>query len=163
MEQYALYLVLKDLITKLGYDFKISFNDYDINGDNVIGIMFKSGANPEYRELSTGKYYGYANRVQILVQSSYSKISLVDTLNLIQEIREVLTSGISNNSYKVDALKYTNGKIVSKTEDVDYGQDVLVGITSTHLIGDVDFKSKSSQNRSLYSLNLLFKYYITWR
>lgn len=160
MEQYALYLILKDIINKLGYNFKISFNDYDINGDNIIGILFKSGNNPEYRELSTGKYYGYSNRIQLVIQSSYTKDSLITTLNLIKNIRDILTSDILNNIYKVDSLKYIANKIIEVDTNNSEGDDVYVGVTKTHLIGDVDFKGKTSQTRSIYSLNLNINYFL---
>ena len=160
MEQYCLYLVLKDIINKLGYNYKISFNDYDINGDNIIGILFKSGNNPKYRELSTGKYYGYTNRVQLVIQSSYNKDSLVELLNLIYKIREVLTSGINNKRYKVNSVKYIAGIFSLINNDNIDGDDVYVTISKTHLIGDVDFKSKTSQTRSIYSINLMFDYFI---
>lgn len=161
MEQYALYLMLKDVINKLGYNYKISFNDYDINSDDVIGILFKSGNNPKYRELSTGKYYGYANRVQILIQSGYSKDSLFKLLNTISDIRNVLTSDINNIEYRIDSLKYIDNTIVDNSDNsYSTGDDVVVGITSTHMIGDVDFKLKDGQNRSVYSLNLMINYYI---
>lgn len=159
MEQYALYLVLKEIISKLGYDFKISFNDYDINGDNIIGILFKSGSNPKYRELSTGKYYDYTNRVQLVIQSSYSKSSLIDTLNLIKNIRDVLTSSVLNNIYLVNTLRCRDNKITDSITD-NSGDEVYVGITKTHLIGDTDFKGKTSQTRSIYSLNIMFDYFI---
>jgi hypothetical protein len=161
LEQYCLYLVLKDLINNIGFNYKISFNDYDINSDNIIGILFKSGNNPKYRELSTGKYYSYTNRVQLIIQSSYSKDSLIELLNLIYKIREVLTSDINNKKYKVSSVKYIAGKfsLINNNTNID-GEDVYVTISKTHLIGDVDFKSKTSQTRSIYSLNLMFDYFI---
>lgn len=159
LEQYALYLVLKDIINKLGYGFEISFNDYDINGDNIVGITFKSGNNPKYRELSTGKYYGYTNRVQFTIQSGNTKSSLLNTLNLIGDIREVLTSSIINNKYIVSSLRCIDGKI---TEDIDgnSGEEVYVWVTNVHLIGGADFKGKTSQTRSIYTINTMFEYYV---
>lgn len=161
MEQYALYLVLKDIINSLGYNFSISFNDIDINGDEVIGILIKSGSNPKYRELKTGEYAGYSNRVQILVQSSYDKGSLFSTLNLTEKIRDVLTSDVNNNIYKLRSLRYIGNKLSEVKNNSTEGEEVSLGISSTHLVGDVDFKGKTSQTRSIYSLNLLINYYIT--
>ena len=160
LEQYALYLVLKDIINKLGYGFEISFNDYDINGDNIVGITCKDGNTPKYRELSTGKYYGCTNRVQFIIQSGITKSSLINTLNLISNIKEILTSNIINNKYIVSSLRYIDGKIIENTNDKS-GEDVYVWVTKIHLIGGGnDFKGKTSQTRSIYAINTMFEYYV---
>ena len=162
MEQYALYLVIKEIIDNLGYNFKTSFNDYDINGDNVIGIIFKGGTNPQYRELSTGKYYGYTNRVQLIIQSGYTKASLLNTLSILKNIRDILTSGIINKVYRAGSMRNSGGRLFinDNSGNDNSGNEVYVWITRTHLIGDVEFKSKSSQTRSIYSINMMFEYFI---
>ena len=41
MEQYVLYLVLKEIAKQLDSNFNYSFNDMDSNADNVCGIYIK--------------------------------------------------------------------------------------------------------------------------
>lgn len=167
MEQYALYLYLKSIINNLGYKFKITFNDYDINGSNIVGILFKSGPSPKYRELNTGKYYGNTSRVQILVQSGTSKDSILKSLDLVSKLREILTTSIINNKYTITSSEVgQNSDQFSSQFNLDENNESddlgYVLVTDVHLIGDVDFKGKTSQARSIYSLNLLINYYYTY-
>lgn len=160
MEQYALYLVIKKLINELGYNFKVSFNDFDTNADEVIGIYVRGGNTPEYRELSTGKYYNFSSRIQILIQSGLSKNSLLKCLDLSSKIREVLTSDSNNIISQVDTLKCIDGKIIEDKNNTLVGETVDLGISKSKLIGDIGIKDKTPQNRSIYSINLLFDYFI---
>ena len=57
MEQYILYLALKEMVNSLNNNFKCSFNDMDSNKDNVVGIYIKGAEPSTYRTLKDGKYY----------------------------------------------------------------------------------------------------------
>lgn len=161
MEQYALYLVIKKLIKDAGFSGSITYNDYDSNKDNVVGVIIKGGSSPKYRELGHGKYYGFTSRVQILMQSGLSKNSLINALELSSKVREVLTSDVLNNIYQPTGIHEVQGKLkLIEKNSTEEGNIVNLGISSTHMIGDIDFKGKTGQTRSVYSLNMLINYFI---
>ena len=57
MEQYVLYLILKEMVKNLDTSFKYTFNDMDSNSDYSVGIYIKGAEPSEYRSLKDGKYF----------------------------------------------------------------------------------------------------------
>lgn len=159
MEQYILYLVLKDIIRGLDSSYKISFNDMDENGVDCIGIYIK-GAEPSlYRELGTGNYYNYTSRVQILLQCDNTKDSLMKLLSFITRIRStlILTSNLLYNIPPGIIDENTAQNFNTNTTKKD---EAKLGLSSVSLLGETDFNGKSGQGKARYSLNFRINYFI---
>lgn len=161
MEQYILYLVLKGIIKGLNSKYKISFNDMDENGVDVIGVYIKGAEPSQYRELSTGRYYNYSARAQILIQCDNNSNSLFELLNLATKIRDAMIS-TSNVIYNnIPDVKYIDGDYRKINKDTDAeGESVNLGLSSVSLLGETDFKGKTSQGKARYSLNFKIHYFI---
>ena len=159
MEQYALYLIMKDQVKAIDSNYKCSFNDMDSNAPNVIGIYIKSGGTPRKREISTGKYFNYTARVQFLIQGDNNKNSLMTTMQLASSLRNALICD-SNLEFPVnEQIKWVDGKIVYDPEDMLGGNDISVLLTKVSLLGEVDFKGKTTQGLPKYSINFRVEYY----
>lgn len=159
MEQYALYLVLKDRVKAIDNTYKCSFNDMDSNAPSVIGIYVKSGGTPKKRELSTGNYYNYTARVQFLIQGSNSNDGLMSTMMIASSLRSALIT-CSNLEFPVnEQLKWVNGKIVYDPDNKLVGNGISVLLTKVSLLGEVDFKGKTTQGLPKYSINFRVEYY----
>ena len=159
MEQYALYLLMKDQVNSLDENFTCSFNDMDFNKPNVVGIYVRGGNTPRYREISTGKYFNYTARVQFIIQGDNSKESLMTTMGLASSLRNALVSS-SNLEFSVrDQVKWVEGGIVYDPEDKLGGSDISVVLVRVSLMGEVNFKGKTTQGLPKYSINFYVEYY----
>lgn len=157
MEQYLLYLVIKEIINNIDSSYKCSFNDFNLSGDNIAAIRVKGAEPVEYRAVGTGEYYGYNCRLQILLQGGLTHSSLLSLLSLASNIRNTLITTYNT--------KYTNipvsGNIAKITvtggNKLDIA-DVGLVLNKVGLLGETDFKGKDSQGRPQYSLNFKINY-----
>lgn len=161
MEQYALYLALKNILLSLSDEFKYSFNDMDSNGKNVAGIYIKGAEPSKYRSISDGSYYNYVSRVQLLYQGDNNNNSLMNMLILVSKVRDALIRA-SNRIYTTSPqISYMGNSIVfrNKNEPLrEEEEEVKVILTKVDLIGEVDFKGKTGQGLPKYSLNFKINY-----
>lgn len=159
MEQYALYLVLKDQVKNLDSTYKCSFNDMDSNATGVVGIYVKSGGTPRRREISTGEYYNYSARVQFIIQGDNTKESLMSTMNLASSLRKALIRDSNLEFIVNEQLKWVDGNIVYDPTNKLGGNDISVLLIKVSLLGEVDFKGKTTQGLPKYSINFRVEYY----
>lgn len=161
MEQYALYLVMKQKLNSITSSFKCSFNDMDSNGDNVAGIYIKSGGTPRRRELSSGMYYNYSARVQFILQGSDNKESLMNVLSTASRLRNTL---IRDSNLQVvvndEQIKWVDGRIVYDQDNSLEGTGIEVTLCKVSLLGEVDFIGKNMQGKPKYSINFRIEYFI---
>lgn len=162
MEQYILYMVLKNIIKEISNDYKITFNDMDDNGVDVIGIYIKGAEPSQYRELGTGNYYNYTARAQLLLQCDNNTNSLFKLLNIVTRIRSALIS-TSNVIYNnLSNIRYSDGCFIRVGDDnIVEGEKINLGLSSISLLGETDFKGKTGQGKARYSLNFKINYFIT--
>lgn len=159
MEQYALYLVMKQKLNEIDDTLKCSFNDMDSNAANVVGIYIRGGSTPKDRELATGEYFNYTARVQFLLQGDNSKNSLMKIMSTASSLRKALIR-CSNLGFSVnEQLKWVDGNVVYDPEDKLGGNDISVLLTKVSLLGEVDFKGKTTQGLPKYSINFMVEYY----
>lgn len=159
MEQYALYLVMKDVVNGLNKGFVCSFNDMDLNKPNVVGIYIRGGNTPRYRELSTGGYYNYTARVQFILQGDSSKESLMSVLSLASDLRHAMENSCNLVIDVKEQLKWVNGKITYDPTNKLGGSDISVLLTRVSLMGEVSFKGKTTQALPIYVINTYIEYY----
>lgn len=161
MEQYALYLALKNILLSLSDEFKYSFNDMDSNGKNVAGIYIKGAEPSEYRSISDGSYYNYISRVQLLYQGDNNNNSLMSMLILVSKVRNALIRA-SNRIYTTSPqISYMGNSIVFRNKNEPFREEeeeVKVILTKVDLLGEVDFKGKTGQGLPKYSLNFKINY-----
>ncbi len=160
MEQYVLYLILKEMVKNLDPSFKYTFNDMDSNSDDSVGIYIKGAEPSEYRSLKDGKYFNSVNRVQFLVQGGLDNSSLLKSLKLCSKIKGTLIS--INNKYIQAPPKvgYNNdGEIVILGDEQDL-EPINVVITKVDLLSDILYLGKSKQGRPRYSINFKITYEI---
>lgn len=158
MEQYVLYLVLKELVKEFNSQFKYSFNDMDSNADNVAGIYIKGAEPSQYRTLSDGQYYNIINRVQFLIQGGLDNDSLMNCLRLGSNLKDALIS--ASNRYIIAPSKIgcnEDGQIVI-TEDGQTLQSITVVLTKVDLLSDLVSLGKSEQGKPRYSINFKINY-----
>lgn len=146
MEQYALYLVIKDLCKSLTDKFVFSFNDMDFNKENVAGIYIRGSTPSSYRSLMSGSYYNKSCRMQILLQGGLSGNSIIEMLKLSSNIREALVV-LSNKRFDIPDNSFAG-----------YIKGGSILITLIKLLGDVSFVGKSEQGLPRYSLNFKIDY-----
>lgn len=158
MEQYVLYLVLKEIAKQLDSNFDYSFNDMDSNADNVCGIYIKGAEPSQYRTLSDGEYYNIINRVQFLIQGGLDNDSLMNSLRLGSNLKDTLIR--ASNRY-IDAPskigKDGDGQIVPATDEETL-ECLTVVLTKVDLLSDLVNIGKSEQGRPRYSINFRINY-----
>lgn len=160
MEQYALYLVLKDIINELGIEQSITFNDMDDNGHNCIGIYVKGDIPTSYRNISTGNYYNYSARVQVLMNGDLSNDGLMGLLSNASLIRDKLVT-MNNTVHECsDKVTILDGSLVYNRLDDVNGIGVVVRLSTVSLLGEVRFEGKNSQGLPRYSINFKIYYSI---
>lgn len=160
MEQFALYLALKNIILGLGLNYKISFNYMDINEKNVAGIFVK-GAEPSiYRSVASGDYFNFVSRVQILLQGDDNHDSLMLLLHHISKIKTTLIRSCNCVYNTQKQLRMLNGAVVYDPDGALSGDDVFVRLVNVDLLGEVDFKGITSQWSPKYSINFKITYSI---
>lgn len=137
MEQYVLYLYLKNLILSLSDKFSITFNDMPLDKDMSVGIIIRGGEPSPYRDLASGQYAETISRVQFLLQGDLSSNSLFEILKLSSKLKDTLNSTFN------------------KKQDVDGSTLVIM---SCSMLGDVTSTGKTKQGRPVYSLNYKIKY-----
>ena len=168
MEQYVLYLVLKEIAKQLDSNFNYSFSDMDSNADNVCGIYIKGAEPSEYRTLSDGEYYNIINRVQFLIQGGLDNDSLMNSLRLGSNIKDTLIR--ASNRYITAPSKIGkdgDGKIVITTDgneetvtdgDEETLESITVMLTKVDLLSGLVNIGKSEQGRPRYSINFRINY-----
>lgn len=130
-----LYYVLRDYIKNENYTY--SFNDYDENLENSIGLIFRDGLN-QYRDLSTGLSINECLRVQIVGIAGKTKNSIVSMNSYLQEVKEKLE--ILNN----------------KTLLSDDGEHQVFVISTE--VSNINYLGKNKQEVATYSLNGMIIY-----
>ena len=90
MEQYNLYLCLKQILAEYLTEFKISYNDLNVKTDNSIGCYIKGSVVSRHRELSSGEYYNHINRVTFRTNGKFEHGSIEKCLELNSNIRDTL-------------------------------------------------------------------------
>lgn len=158
MEQYVLYLVLKEIAKELNSNFEYSFNDMDSNADNVCGIYIKGAEPSQYRTLSDGKYYNIINRVQFLIQGGLDNDSLMNSLRLGSNLKDALIR--ASNKYIIAPSKIGidgDGQIVIATDGQTL-ESLTVVLTKVDLLSDLVNIGKSEQGRPRYSINFRINY-----
>lgn len=158
MEQYVLYLILKEIAKELDNGFKYSFNDMDSNADNVTGIYIKGAEPSQYRTLSNGEYFNIINRVQFLIQGGLDNDSLMRCLNLGSNLKNTLIR--ASNRYIIAPSKVRkdeNGQIVL-IKDEQTAEGLKVVLTKVDMLSDLVNLGKSEQGRPRYSINFRINY-----
>lgn len=160
MEQYILYLQLKEIIKELDSKYKCTFNDMDLRKDNAIGIYIKGGDVSKYRSLSTGEYYNSINRVQFLIQGGLNNKDLMNALSMGNKIKITL-SKTNNRSYTV-ASKLNINEDMTVEEKKENEEDQLINliISKVSLLSDLTSLGKTVEGRPLYSINFRIEYNI---
>lgn len=158
MEQYVLYLVLKEIAKELDSGFGYSFNDMDSNADNVAGIYIKGAEPSQYRTIGSGEYFNIVNRVQFLIQGGLDNDSLMRCLKLGSKLKDNLIR--ASNRYIIAPSKIgkdENGQIVIATEGQTL-ESLTVVLTKVDLLSDLVSLGKSEQGRPRYSINFKINY-----
>lgn len=158
MEQYVLYLVLKEIAKQLDSNFDYSFNDMDSNADNVCGIYIKGAEPSQYRTLSKGEYFNIVNRVQFLIQGGLDNNSLMNSLRLGSNLKDTLIR--ASNRYIIAPSKIGkdgDGQIVIATDGQTL-ESLTVVLTKVDLLSDLVNIGKSEQGRPRYSINFRINY-----
>lgn len=150
MEQYYIYLLLKQLVKEMDDRYTITFNDMDFNKPFSIGIYVKQAEPSDYREVKTGKYWNIKSRVQFVMQGpNTGNMSLFSLLELASKIKGKLVT-YCNSVWELD----------NPIKDFIPTDKVELAISLTELLGDVDFKGKTAQGLPKYSLNFKIYYQI---
>lgn len=162
MEQYALYLALKEMLLSISQDFKISFNDMDINKGNVCGIYIKAGEPSEYRTISQGHYMNHSARVQFMFQGDNSNDSLFDVLRVASKLKDSLIISSNTTKSTPKTIRWIDGELAVVNGDSEITDDEVVTVLMSlvTMLGEVDFKGKSEQGLPRYSLNFKIYYSI---
>lgn len=153
MEQYMLYLFIKNLLNDM-CSYKVTFNDIDMNAADRIGVYIKGGDPSEYRDIRTGRYYNISSRVQLLFQGSMSNEGLFTIMEVASRFRDKFTT-MCNVLYPMTEDDLNN--LNSKLDGVQY-ESAELQISLVKLLGEVDFKGKTSQSLPRYSLNMAVYY-----
>lgn len=142
MEQYALFLTLKELLKDWqGQQFTFGFNDMNLNADFDCGVYIRGDKPGEYRDLTTGAYVNRVARVQFFTQSDLSAEGNIATSTFTGFIRNLLPLTIH------------------ETVTVTYKEQFYeVTIIKASIINDVIPLGKSEQGRARYSLNAQITY-----
>lgn len=159
MEEYALYCYIRDYIKSITNKYSISHNDYDLNGNNIIGILTSGGLSPKYRNIANGRYAGHNSRVQLIIQSGLSTDELFDVLELVSKLRDFLTSSCLCKETLVSDVVYVDGYLVKKTNDIKTYNTCYITINKTSMLGEAKFKGKTSQGKPIYVMNYNINYY----
>lgn len=147
MEQYVLYVLIKNIIKDLTDNkYSVSFNDMDFNKPESIGIYIKGGEVPKYRNLSTGNYFNFIHRVQIVLQGNNTNEGLFGVLDAATKIRNYMV--VQNNT-----LHTVNDPKLGE-DDID----IQIGLVK--LLGETNFNNKTSQGLPVYSINFKIQYYV---
>lgn len=162
MEQFALYLFLKSIVNSIDDSIKCTFNDMDFNKPNSCGIYIKGSEQSSYRDIATGHYFNYGARVQFLLQGANSEDSLFNILNVASKIRDTLVLSC-NKLYDIDTKVHMmqDGTIIIDNESTE--DNISVRIILIHLLGEVDFKGKTTQGLPKYSINFKILYNVERR
>ena len=158
MEQYVLYLILKEIAKQLDSNFNYSFNDMDSNADNVCGIYIKGAEPSQYRTISDGEYYNIINRVQFFIQGGLDNNSLMNCLKLGSNLKDTLIR--SSNRYIVAPSKIGkdgDGKIVIATDGQTL-DSLTVVLAKVDMLSDLVNIGKSEQGRPRSSINFRMNY-----
>lgn len=159
MEQYALYLSLRYLINSLNANYKTSFNDMDLNKGGVVGVYIRGAEPSDYRDLASGEYYNYSARVQLLFQCENNQDKLLEMLGLISKVRSALVRASNSINPTLPVIRYLEREII-KGQPETQEQEIKVRYNLTRLLGEVEFKGKTGQGLSMYSLNIKIFYNI---
>lgn len=160
MEQFALYLVLRDLFKKWGVALSPSFNDVDSNGRNVMGVFIRSGGASKYRNIASGKYYNYSSRVQVLLYGDLSSNSLMDVLSAAGIIRNNIVQENNSEHLITSKFRFNDGNLVYVGSEEELSEDVIVRFARVSLLSEVSFVGKTTQGVPRYSLNFKVNYSI---
>jgi len=156
LEQYVLYLVLKDIVNSINDTFKTSFNDMDSNKDNVVGIYIKGSEPSKYRSLADGRYLNIVNRVQFLIQGGLDKNSLMNSLKLASKIRKSLITTCNATIEAPSQIAIRDDEIIVDNDNTESSVEVI--ITKFDILGDVTSLGKSEQGKPRYSINFRVNY-----
>lgn len=156
MEQFVLYLVIKQIINSINSKFKVSFNDMSITSEYVIGVYIKGSPTSSYRSLSTGRLYNYGARIQVVGQGGRDKAGLMELLDLMSKLRDIVIRAPNTTYSDIDGVSMVDGDIVLGNE----GSSLNLTLAQTRLLGEVNFDGVSEQDLPKYSLNLQTFYFI---
>ena len=159
MEEYALYCYIRDIIKNITSDFVISHNDYDLNGNNIIGVVTSGGMTPEYRNLKSGEYYNYNTRMQLILQSSLDKDDLFKLLELLSKLRLIFSASCINQPTLIKDVVFKDGSLVRYSDQLEEYSDCILTISRTGMIGEARFRGKTSQGKPIYVMNYNINYY----
>jgi hypothetical protein len=160
MEQYILYLTLKeifkDTMKDLGY--KMSFNDIDIKAPKAVGCYVRGSVLSKYRDLASGQYINVENRVTFNINAGLTKDELMDGLCLCNELKYNLIP-YSNHILTMGSLpvRLVNGHYET-APNLDGVCNVV--ISSVSLLSDILPLGKNEQGISQYSINFKITYKI---
>lgn len=157
MEQYVLYLILKELAKELDNNFKYSFNDMDSNADNVCGIYIKGAEPSQYRTLKEGVYCNTVNRVQFLIQGGLDNNSLMSSLSLGSKLKDALIRASNRYIIAPPEVGYDEEGNIVKAKTGEILNRITVVLTKVDMLSDLVNIGKSEQGRPRYSIN--FKIY----
>lgn len=166
MEQYALYLILRDIVASTGCMFKCSFNDMNSNADNVTGIYIKGAEPSSYRTLGDGEYYNIINRVQFLIQGGLDNSSLMSCLRLGSDLKNTLIKSSNKIINATDKIGLDGDSRIILSSDVTAGQkltSIKVILAKVDMLSDLVNIGKSEQGRPRYSINFRIHYEIGGR
>lgn len=167
MEQYVLYLILKNIIKDFDSNFKCTFNDMDFNKPYSCGIYVKGSDISKYRDIAKGNYYNYIARVQFILQGDTTGESLQSVLRLASKIRNSVPTYI-NNIYNLQQsinMDINNNIIINNdyTIDNEDTSNISLMLLMVRLLGEVNFIGKTTQGLPRYTINFNISYNITRR
>lgn len=150
MEQFYIYLVIKQIIQSIDDRYTITFNDMDFNKPLSVGVYIKQAEPSDYRDIRTGNYWNIKSRVQILFQGpNTGNQSLFSLMALASKIKQKISTSCN-----------TRFEVENPVIDFISTEKVQVMFSLTELLGDVDFKGKTAQGIPRYSLNFKIYYQI---
>jgi hypothetical protein len=157
MEQYALFLALKQLLEQYtAQPFTFGFNDVDSNADFDCGIYIQDSEGGEYRDL-TGGYRNRIARVQFSAISDLTSTGNIATAGFMGYIRNLLPQLITSVAVPQMGID-GDGMVIEDPEGVYSPAEVV--IIKTKLITGVIPLGKQSQGRAEYSLNALITFIV---
>ena len=161
MEQYALYLVIKEIAQQINNKIKYTFNDMDSNKGNVCGIYIKVAEPSEYRGISDGKYFNNIVRVQLLIQSDLSTNSYFECFECLSSVRDAII-GTYNVYRDVSPTKvgFSEGGELKYNDGTEQLKPAKVIITNANLLSDIINVGKSEQGKQRFSINIKVSYKI---
>lgn len=161
MQNYAMFLAVKQAITNLGCPYtEVTYDDMNTKKGNVLAIMVRNGQIPKSRKLATGEFMRRFCRVQILIQTASDKASVLAGSSFGTKLEQKMPL-IFNTGYLLDANKIgfdDDGDLSTIKADIEH--PARVWFIRVDPQSDLISIGKTSQGLARYSINFKIEYSI---